>query len=120
MQLVRAASLLVSSLALVIASLASSTVAQTTQQPLEEFTRPQEAGRDPFGSRNGGAGFFDLIHRANLGGLKNSAEFRQEQRQNIDNAAADFRARQLELLRQQTTQPAASTGEPTVVPASSN
>lgn len=120
MQSIKAASLLAGSLVLVIASLAPSTVAQTAQQPLEEFTRPQEAGRDPFGSRSGGAGFFDLIHRANLGGLKSGVEFRQEQRQNIDNAAADFRTRQLELLRQQTAQPSMPAGDPTVVPAPSN
>jgi hypothetical protein len=122
MQVVKTVSCLFSSLALLI-GIASPMLAQTTQtRPLEEFTRPQEAGRDPF-TGNNGSGMFDLIHRANLGGLKDNAQFQQEQRQNLNNAASDFRSRQLELLRspQQSPQLGTSTGtsaEPVTTPAS--
>ncbi len=44
---------------------------------------------------------FELIHRANLGGGRSMSDFRQQQQQNFNDAAAEFRARQQELLRQQ-------------------
>lgn len=59
---------------------------------------------DPFYGSGGDPEQFnplDLIHRANLGGLRSMEEFIIEQDQNLNDAATDFRARQLQLLRQQ-------------------
>ena len=58
---------------------------------------------DPFSGPGGDLEQFnplELIHRANLGGLRSMEEFIVEQDQNLNDAAAQFRARQLELLRQ--------------------
>jgi hypothetical protein len=116
MQVVKLTLCLFGSAVTLVATGLSPAWAQVTQtRPLEEFTRPQEAGRDPF-TGTGGSGVFDLIHRANLGGLKDNATFQEEQRQNLNNAASDFRARQLELLRSQPSQPAATSTEPTIAP----
>lgn len=93
--------------------LARPTSAQSTRiNPLEDF-KPQDGSRDIFsGSSNGQmGGMLDLIHRANMGNLRNSADFKADQQQGITDAAAQFRARQLELLRQPqpTTTPASPT-----------
>lgn len=46
----------------------------------------------------------ELIHRANLGNGRSMNDYRQEQQQNFNDAAAAFRAQQQELLRQQRLQ----------------
>jgi len=112
MQVVKTASFLFSSLALVLIGVKSPLLAQTDLAPLQEFTRPQEAGRDPFSSNGGGSGVLDLIHRATLGGLKDNAQFQQEQRQNLNTAASDFRSRQLELIRSQQSPSSQQTSTP--------
>jgi len=43
----------------------------------------------------------ELIHRANLGGGRSMNDYREHQQENFNDAAAEFRARQQELLRQQ-------------------
>jgi len=58
---------------------------------------------DPFSSR-GGMGVLDLIHRSQLGTGRNMDEFRWEQRKNLNDAAAEFRAKQRQLLEQQAKQ----------------
>ncbi|WP_199248921.1 hypothetical protein [[Phormidium] sp. ETS-05] len=51
---------------------------------------------------------FDFIHRANLGAGVDMRQFMLQQDENLNDAAAQFRARQLELLRQdpETVSPA--------------
>jgi len=69
-------------------------------KPLDQF-RTQDSP-DPLGlGNNAASSMMNLIHRANLGGLVDSETYRQQQRESINDAASDFRARQLELLRQQ-------------------
>ncbi len=64
--------------------------------PLEDFQGQNEV--DPFTGSNSGFSMFDIIHRANLG---LDGEFdRDGHARDLNDAAADFRARQLELLRQ--------------------
>ncbi|NEP02560.1 MAG: hypothetical protein F6K58_28710 [Symploca sp. SIO2E9] len=65
-------------------------------QPLEDFEAGQNE-RDPF---SGTAGFspFDLIHRARLGNNRDLNEYVDEQRENLKDAASEFRRRQLEQL----------------------
>jgi uncharacterized protein HemX len=58
---------------------------------------------DPFSTR-GGMGVLDLIHRSQLGVSRNMNEFQSEQRQNLNDAAAEFRAKQKQLLEQQAKQ----------------
>ncbi|MGL5192407.1 MAG: hypothetical protein ACRC8Y_02220, partial [Chroococcales cyanobacterium] len=41
---------------------------------------------------------FDLIHRAQFGTTRSMQEFHFQQQQSINDAAADFRSRQLEML----------------------
>lgn len=79
----------------------------TNAAPLQEF-KPQDGPTDPFNSRgsNGASGMMDIIHRAQMGTLKDMSVFTEEQRSNIDDQAAQFRAKQQELL-QQPIQPAA-------------
>ena len=60
---------------------------------------------DPFTNGNG-LGMFDLLHRSRLGINRDMNEFSVEQRQTINDEAAQFRARQQQLIQQQT-----STGE---------
>lgn len=86
--------------------------AQTTTDvnPLED-TNPAEEGSDPFSSSGQGNSFgiFDLIHRANLGGDRNVEDFSLEQNQSLNDAAAQFRKKQLERLQQRQATPAAVT-----------
>lgn len=58
---------------------------------------------DPFSSR-GGMGVLDLIHRSQLGVSRDLNEFSLEQHQNLNDAAAEFRAKQRQLLEQQAKQ----------------
>ncbi len=72
----------------------------------QEVNQPQiEKSRDEFNYTQGDYSQpfspFELIHRANLGGGRSMSDFRQQQQQNFNDAAAEFRARQQELLRQQ-------------------
>jgi len=72
----------------------------------QEVNQPQiEESRDDFNYTQGDYDQpfnpFELIHRANLGGGRSMSDFRQQQQQNFNDAAAEFRARQQELLRQQ-------------------
>jgi hypothetical protein len=52
---------------------------------------------DPF-SGGSGTGMFDLIHRSRLGSGRSTEEFSIEQRQNLNDAAAEFRNKQRLLL----------------------
>ncbi|MEG4075461.1 hypothetical protein QUA30_22575 [Microcoleus sp. Pol14C2] len=68
-------------------------------QPLQDFQTQDNT--DPFSGRSSGSGIFDLIHRSNLGGGRSMEEFNSEQRQNLNDAAAEFRNKQRLLLQKQ-------------------
>jgi hypothetical protein len=68
-------------------------------QPLQDFQTQDNA--DPFSGRSSGSGIFDLIHRSRLGGGRSMEEFTTEQRQNLNDAAAEFRNKQRLLLENQ-------------------
>ena len=73
-------------------------LAQATNiDPLGDV-QTQDAGSDPL---SGGSGFnvFDMIHRARLGNSRSLREFRTEQQQQLDDAAAEFRRQQLERIQ---------------------
>ncbi len=68
-------------------------------QPLQDFQTQDNT--DPFSGRSSGSGIFDLIHRSQLGGGRSMEEFNSEQRQNLNDAAAEFRNKQRLLLQKQ-------------------
>jgi hypothetical protein len=68
-------------------------------QPLQDFQTQDNT--DPFSGRSSGSGIFDLIHRSRLGGGRSMEEFTTEQRQNLNDAAAEFRNKQRLLLENQ-------------------
>ena len=68
-------------------------------QPLQDFQTQDNS--DPFSGRSSGSGIFDLIHRSRLGGGRSMEEFTTEQRQNLNDAAAEFRNKQRLLLENQ-------------------
>ena len=68
-------------------------------QPLQDFQTQDDT--DPFSGRSSGSAIFDLIHRSRLGGGRSMEEFNTEQRQNLNDAAAEFRNKQRLLLENQ-------------------
>ena len=68
-------------------------------QPLQDFQTQDNT--DPFSGRSSGSGILDLIHRSQLGGGRSMEEFTTEQRQNLNDAAAEFRNKQRLLLQKQ-------------------
>jgi predicted PolB exonuclease-like 3'-5' exonuclease len=93
-----------SAMGVVVLGLPQIGVAQTSDrgnvQPIEDFRLDNE--RDPFtGGDNSGFDMFELIHRANLGSSRSTSEFMLEQDENLNDEAANFRARQRELMQQQ-------------------
>ena len=68
-------------------------------QPLQDFQTQDDT--DPFSGRSSGSAIFDLIHRSQLGGGRSMEEFTTEQRQNLNDAAAEFRNKQRLLLENQ-------------------
>lgn len=72
--------------------------------PLEDL-RTTDGSSDPFSSSSNASSIYDLIHRARLNNGLNMNEFRTQQREQINDAAAEFRSQQLQ--RMQTTPQAA-------------
>jgi hypothetical protein len=58
--------------------------------------------RDPFSRANSGdtSGLMELINRAQAGSRRNDSEYSRGQQEQIDSATEDFRARQIQALRQ--------------------
>jgi hypothetical protein len=69
----------------------------TNSQPQQNFQTNDNP--DPFSGRSSGTGIFDLIHRSRLGNGRSIDEFTSEQRQNLNDAAAEFRNKQRQLLQ---------------------
>jgi len=77
----------------------ASNLNNNSAQPLQDFQTQDNT--DPFSGRSSGTGIFDLIHRSQLGGGRSMEEFNSEQRQNLNDAAAEFRNKQRQLLEKQ-------------------
>ena len=103
-KLVQAGGAIVAAAGLVALGLVSSVSAQAVNnsQPLSGSGFGNSDGSsDPFSSRGDqSSGVMGLIHRAMQGQTKGADEFRAEQDESLDSAAAQFRARQQELLKQ--------------------
>ena len=83
-------------------------------QPLQDFQTKDNT--DPFSGRSSGSGIFDLIHRSRLGNGRSMEEFNSEQRQNLNDAAAEFRNKQRQMLEKQAV-PAPGAIAPTEITA---
>lgn len=59
---------------------------------------------DVFSNRDQGQGVFDMLHRYRMRNKKNMSEFSQEQNQMILDEAAQFRAKQRQLIQQSDKQ----------------
>ncbi|WP_293354281.1 MULTISPECIES: hypothetical protein [unclassified Microcoleus] len=81
------------------ATFAQASSLTTSPQPLQDFQTKDNT--DPFSGRSTGGGIFDLIHRSRLGGGRSIEEFNTEQRQNLNDAAAEFRNKQRQMLEKQ-------------------
>ena len=92
----------------------ASSLNNNSAQPLQDFQTQDNT--DPFSGRSSGAGIFDLIHRSQLGGGRSMEEFNSEQRQNLNDAAAEFRNKQRQLLEKQAV-PAPGAIAPTEITA---
>lgn len=80
--------------------------AQTTNvNPLQDLN--PEQNQDPFSNSSEGNSFsmFNIIHRANLGGSLNIDDYNAAQNESLNNAAAEFRKKQLERMQQQQATP---------------
>jgi hypothetical protein len=82
--------------------------------PLQDFQTNDNP--DPFSGRSSGTGIFDLIHRSRLGNGRSLDEFTTEQRQNLNDAAAEFRNKQRQLLQKQA-EPSSGAIEPNEITA---
>jgi hypothetical protein len=87
-----------------IASAAAQPSNAQVSVPSNQSTNPlnSDTNNDPFNQgveQNNFGGIMNLIHRANFGGGYNS-EFFTEQGQQLDEAAAAFRARQQQRIKQ--------------------
>ena len=92
----------------------ASNLNNNSAQPLQDFQTQDNT--DPFSGRSSGSGIFDLIHRSRLGGGRSIEEFNTEQRQNLNDAAAEFRNKQRLLLEKQAV-PAPGAIAPTEITA---
>lgn len=80
--------------------------AQTTDvNPLQDLN--PEQNQDPFSNSSEGDSFsmFNIIHRANLGGSLNIDDYNAAQNESLNNAAAEFRKKQLQRMQQQQATP---------------
>lgn len=78
--------------------------AQATVDPSPLQDLNQEQNRDPFSRGNeedAYGGIMQLMHRAQMGNIRSTNEFSTEQDRSLNDAAAQFRKRQLEMIRNQ-------------------
>lgn len=91
---------------LLVAGTAGTAIAQTTSSDLDplEGLRTQDGGSGNILDNNNGGSMFDIYHRMNLNNGQSAQQFYNQQQDNIDAAASDFRAEQLRRMQQQQEQ----------------
>ncbi len=107
-----------------VVGVAPLTLAQTSAQPANPLQDLQtQDSSDPFSNRGNGQmnGIFDIVHRAMQGG-RSLDEFSSEQKESLDDATAQFRAKQRQQLQSggsqsATTTPGATTPNLVISPA---
>jgi hypothetical protein len=113
--IMRSLPIIVSALAGAVLFSAAPTVAQSTNA--DNLPRAGSSDQDPNAFGDTGLDMFELIHRAQQGAIRNPYEFSQDQQNNINSEADNFRMRQQEALEQRSGNPAPVT-VPTVQPES--
>ncbi len=70
-------------------------------QPLQDYLSPQQQNSNPFSSQSRGdsLGTLDLVRRATQGSKLSVEDYSNQQNENLDSAASQFRARQLEQIQ---------------------
>jgi hypothetical protein len=84
--------------------LPESAAAEETNRASDLLEPQIELQKNPVESTSGEGqqmNVLDLIHRAQFGTTRSMQEFHLQQQQSINDAAADFRSRQLEMLQNQ-------------------
>ena len=83
-------------------SWAQTTPTTTTNNALEDL---EQQNRNPFSSHsddgNAMNGIMDLMHRAQMGNIRSVNEYSAEQDRSLNDAATQFRQKQLQMLRNQ-------------------
>ena len=83
-------------------SWAQTTPTTTTNNALEDL---DQQNRNPFSSHsddgNAMNGIMDLMHRAQMGNIRSVNEYSAEQDRSLNDAATQFRQKQLQMLRNQ-------------------
>ena len=82
-------------------SWAQTTPTTTSNNALEDL---DQQNRNPFSSRDDGNamnGIMDLMHRAQMGNIRSVNEYSAEQDRSLNDAATQFRQKQLQMLRNQ-------------------
>lgn len=82
-------------------SWAQTTPTTTSNNALEDL---DQQNRNPFSSRDDGNamnGIMDLMHRAQMGNIRSVNEYSAEQDRSLNDAASQFRQKQLQMLRNQ-------------------
>ena len=92
------------------ALIAQPSIAQVTNVDPFKDTQSKDGLSDIFSNRNDGSssGVFELMQRIIRGGT-NPADFQAQQQQNLDDAAAQFRAQQRQRIQEQPPQTVPST-----------
>ncbi len=91
------------------------TVPNTAPNPLQDLNTQEN--RDPFSRTNEGdafGGIMQLMQRAQLGTIRSTNEFSAEQDRSLNDAAAQFRQRQLQRIQNQNQAQPANTINPQV------
>lgn len=84
--------------------------AYSQTSPLETDEPYQSSERDTFSSGLGeGISPFDLIHGINASQGMSIEEYRNQQQENLDSAASQFRQQQRQLLQQESSNPSQPT-----------
>ena len=79
----------------------TTTPTTTSNNALEDL---EQQNRNPFSSRDDGNamnGIMDLMHRAQMGNIRSVNEYSAEQDRSLNDAASQFRQKQLQMLRNQ-------------------
>lgn len=82
-------------------SWAQTTPTTSSNNALEDL---DQQNRNPFSSRDDGNamnGIMDLMHRAQMGNIRSVNEYSAEQDRSLNDAATQFRQKQLQMLRNQ-------------------
>ncbi|XGV98970.1 MAG: hypothetical protein ACAF41_08505 [Leptolyngbya sp. BL-A-14] len=108
--------LLLASIGLVVGLSRTALADETTVAQPQQIFEDQQS-RDPFSGRGNDqvGGVMDLIHRAQQAGSLSSEDFLSEQQENLNSAAAAFRAAQQKRLNSPQTAPVNEAGT-TAVP----